>query len=237
MEEIEKMILHLRIRSLTFSAAWILIAALAFQPSFALAQQVSAPPVVSNRTLRASDLREIVRLDSTIHLDIRYATANNFMKRPMYSQARAFLQRPAAEALLRAHRGLREHGFGVLVFDGYRPWRVTKKFWDETEPSKRSFVADPAKGSKHNRGCAVDCSLYDLETGAEVRMPTPYDDFSPDAAARAQAGTPGQRKLRGLLRRAMEAEGFRVEPNEWWHFDFRAWREYPIQDLPFEQLP
>jgi D-alanyl-D-alanine dipeptidase len=236
MEEIEKMSLGFRISSLTSSAAWILIAALAFQPPSALAQRAAAP-VLSNRPLRASDLLEIVRLDSTIHLDIRYATANNFMKRPMYTRAQAFLQRPAVEALLRAHRSLRKHGFGVLVFDGYRPWRVTKKFWDETEPSKRSFVADPAKGSKHNRGCAVDCSLYDLKTGTEVGMPTPYDDFSPDAAARAHAGTAGGRKLRDLLRRAMEAEGFRVEPNEWWHFDYSAWREYPIQDLPFEQLP
>jgi D-alanyl-D-alanine dipeptidase len=227
---------RLRIWSSTSSAAWVFIAALSFQPSSALAQQAAAP-ALSIRTFRASELREIVRLDSTIHLDIRYATANNFMKRPMYSQARAFLQRPAADALLRAHRALRKHGFGILVFDGYRPWQVTKKFWDETEPSKRSFVADPAKGSKHNRGCAVDCSLYNLKTGAEVSMPTPYDDFSPDAAARAHAGTPEERKLRDLLRRVMEAEGFRVEPNEWWHFDFRAWREYSIQDVPFEQLP
>jgi zinc D-Ala-D-Ala dipeptidase len=234
MEEDKEMTPGPRIKRLTSSAAWILTAALAFQPPSAPAQPAAA--VLSGRTIRASDLVEIVRLDSTIHLDIRYATANNFMKRPMYTQARAFLQRPAAEALVRAGRALRKQGYGVLVFDGYRPWRVTKKFWDETEPSKRSFVADPAKGSKHNRGCAVDCSLYDLKTGGEISMPTPYDDFSPHAAARAHAGTPMERKMRDLLRRAMEAEGFRVEPNEWWHFDFRAWREYAVQDLPFEEL-
>ena len=104
--------------------------------------------------------------------------ANNFMGRPMYSRAQAFLQRPAAEALVRVHRALRAKGYGLLVFDGYRPWAVTKKFWDETPPEKRSFVADPKKGSKHNRGCAVDLSLYDLRTGAEVSMPSPYDDFT-----------------------------------------------------------
>ena len=193
-------------------------------------------PLAVDTAAKVSDLEEIVLLDSTIHLDIRYATVNNFMRRPMYSQPRAFLRRPAAEALLRVHRKLRQKGFGILVFDGYRPWRVTKKFWDETPPSKRSFVADPRKGSKHNRGCAVDCSLYDLKTGAEVVMPTPYDDFTAAAAARSHAGTTIQRAERDLLRRAMEADGFRVEPNEWWHFDFRAWRDYPVLDVPFERL-
>ena len=184
----------------------------------------------------ARGLVEIVRLDSTIRLDIRYATANNFMGRPMYAQARAFLQRPAAEALLRVHRALRAKGYGVLVFDGYRPWAVTKKFWDETPPEKHAFVADPKKGSKHNRGCAVDLTLYDLQTGAEVVMPSPYDDFTPKASSSYKGGTERQRTMRALLRTAMEAEGFRVEKGEWWHFDHRTWREYPILDIPFEEL-
>jgi D-alanyl-D-alanine dipeptidase len=184
----------------------------------------------------AKGLVEIAQLDSTIRLDIRYATANNFMGRPMYAQARAFLQRPAAEALLRVHHALRAKGYGVLVFDGYRPWAVTKKFWDETPPEKHSFVADPKKGSKHNRGCAVDLSLYDLQTGAEVVMPSPYDDFTAKASSSYAGGTDGQRKMRALLRTAMEAEGFRVEPGEWWHFDHRTWRNYPILDIPFEKL-
>ena len=184
----------------------------------------------------ARGLVEIAQLDSTIRLDIRYATANNFMGRPMYAQARAFLQRPAAEALLRVHRALRAKGYGVLVFDGYRPWAVTKKFWDETPPEKHAFVANPKKGSKHNRGCAVDLTLYDLKTGAEVVMPSPYDDFTPKASSSYTGGTGGQRKMRALLRTAMEAEGFRVEPGEWWHFDHRTWRDYPILDIPFEEL-
>lgn len=186
---------------------------------------------------KAKDLVEIVRLDSTIHLDIRYATANNFMGRPMYSSARAFLQRPAAEALVRAHRFLKQAGYGVLIFDGYRPWAVTKKFWDETPPDKRKFVASPVKGSKHNRGCAVDLSLYDLQTGLEVEMPTPFDEFTSRAASNYGGGAAEQRKLRQLLRNAMVAEGFTIEPSEWWHFDHRTWRDYPILDLSFEQIP
>jgi D-alanyl-D-alanine dipeptidase len=184
----------------------------------------------------ARDLVEVVRLDSTIHLDIRYATANNFMGRPMYSGSRAFLQHPAAMALVRIHQALKKVGYGVLLFDGYRPWAVTKKFWDETPPQKRKFVASPSKGSKHNRGCAVDLSLYDLNTGREVEMPSPYDEFSDRAASNYQGGTAEQRRTRALLRTAMVAEGFSIEPSEWWHFDYRDWARYPILDVPFESL-
>lgn len=184
----------------------------------------------------AQDLVEVVRLDSTIRLDIRYATPNNFMGRRMYSSAHVFLQRPAAEALLRAHRRVMREGYGLLVFDGYRPWAVTKKFWDETPPAKRKFVASPAKGSKHNRGCAVDLTLYDRKTGEEVEMPTPFDEFSPRAASNYAGGTAEQRRRRALLRNAMVAEGFTIEPSEWWHYDHRTWRNYPVLDLSFEQI-
>jgi zinc D-Ala-D-Ala dipeptidase len=200
---------------------------------FAVSAHLSAQ--VRDRA-QARNLVEVARLDSTIHLDIRYATPHNFMGRPMYSQAKAFLQRPAAEALLRVHRALRAQGYGLLVFDGYRPWAVTKKFWDETPPEKRSFVANPKKGSKHNRGAAVDLSLYERATGQEVVMPSPYDDFTSKASSSYEGGTEQQRKMRALLRGAMEAEGFRVEPGEWWHFDHRSWRNYPILDIPFEKL-
>ena len=175
-------------------------------------------------------------LDPTIKLDIRYATANNFVGRPVYTEARAFLQRPAAEALVRAHQALRPQGYGLLVFDGYRPWSVTKIFWDVTPPAKRDFVANPKKGSKHNRGCAVDLSLYDLATGTEVEMPSAYDDLSARASPGYTGGTPESRTRRDLLRRTMEAQGFTVEPNEWWHFNCRDWREYPILDIPFGDI-
>jgi D-alanyl-D-alanine dipeptidase len=185
---------------------------------------------------REPDLVELVELDSTIHLDIRYATTENFMGRVMYTRARAYLQRPAAEALVRAHRKLVTEGYGVLVFDGYRPWSVTKKFWDETPPEKRRFVADPAKGSRHNRGCAVDLSLFDLKTGEEVAMPSAYDEFTERSSPDYRGGTDEQRRCRDLLRSVMESEGFRVNSGEWWHFDYRDWAEYEILDVTFEDL-
>ena len=191
---------------------------------------------LENGPFSPDDLVELTRLDSTLRLDIRYATPRNFMKRPMYTQARAFLQRPAAEALVRVHTTLTRKGFGLLVFDGYRPWSVTKKFWDETPVSSHKFVADPAKGSRHNRGCAVDLSLFDLAAGKEVDMPSPYDSFSASAAADFAGGSARQRRMRDILKAAMEAEGFRVNPDEWWHFDYREWRNYRILDVPFSEL-
>src|SRR5262249_10833956 len=142
---------------------------------------------------RAPDLVELQALDPTIKLDIRYATSNNFVGRPVYDAGRAFLQRPAAEALLRAHKALAAQGYGLLLLDAYRPWPVTKTFWDVTPPAQREFVANPSKGSKHNRGCAVDLSLYSLATGKEVPMPSPYDDFTKKAYPDYPGGTAEER--------------------------------------------
>jgi len=196
-----------------------------------------APPREAGK-FREPDLVELVTMDPTIKLDIRYATPNNFVGRPLYAEARAFLQRPAAEALVRAHRSLRENGYGLLIFDGYRPWSVTKLFWETVSPELREkgFVANPAKGSKHNRGAAVDLSLYDLATGREVEMPSAYDEFSERADPDYAGGRDEQRARRDLLRAAMEAEGFTVDPGEWWHFNFKDWQEYPILDTPFREI-
>ena len=127
---------------------------------------------------------------------------------------------------------MKKLGVGLLVFDAYRPWSVTKQFWDETPPSKRAFVADPRQGSKHNRGCAVDLSFYDLATGREIAMPSSYDEFSERASPRYTGGTKKQRRWRDLLRAAMESEGFTVDKGEWWHFDYREWRVYPVMNTP-----
>jgi D-alanyl-D-alanine dipeptidase len=194
-----------------------------------------APPKEAG-PFRTPDLVELITLDPTITLDIRYATPNNLAGRAVYTEARAFLQRPAAEALVRAHRSLKAKGFGLLVFDGYRPWRVTKLFWDVTPPEKREFVADPAKGSKHNRGCAVDLSMYDLKTGREVEMPSVYDEMSPRAYPNYAGGSAEARARREVLRVAMEHEGFTVEPNEWWHYNYKDWQQYPILDVPFNAV-
>ena len=194
-----------------------------------------APPGEWGR-LRQPDLVELVTLDPTIKLDVRYATANNFTGRAVYGEARAFLQRPAAEALARAHAELRAKGYGLMVFDGYRPWRVTKLFWDLTPSDKKAFVADPAKGSKHNRGCAVDLTLYELATGHEVAMPGAYDEMSERSYPTYAGGEPEQRAARDLLRETMERQGFFVYAYEWWHFDYRDWSAYPILDVPFAEL-
>ena len=185
---------------------------------------------------RQPDLVELITLDPTIKLDIRYATNNNFLSTPMYSQARAFMERPAAEAVVRANHALREKGYGLLIHDAYRPWYVTKMFWDATPDDKKIFVADPKEGSKHNRGCAVDLTLYDLRTGAVVKMPSGYDEMSQRAYADYLGGTPEERERRAILRQAMEKEGFTVYPQEWWHFDYKDWKHYPIINVRFEDL-
>jgi len=182
------------------------------------------------------ELVELSSLDPSIHLDIRYATAQNFTGRAVYPEARAFLQRPAAEALRRAAARLASEGYGIVVFDGYRPWRVTKLFWDLTPAGKKDFVADPRKGSRHNRGCAVDLSLYDLATGREVEMPSAYDEMTERSHPDYAGGSSDARARRDLLREAMEEEGFTVYDFEWWHFDYRDWRSYPILDLSFADL-
>jgi D-alanyl-D-alanine dipeptidase len=183
-----------------------------------------------------SNLVDLTRLDPTIQLDIRYATTNNFLSTPFYSSAKAFMQRPAAEAVVRAHRKLKSQGYGLLIHDAYRPWYVTKMFWEATPEKSRIFVADPSKGSRHNRGCAVDLTLYDLKTGQPIRMVGGYDEFSDRSYPDYPGGTSLQRWHRTLLRHAMEAEGFTVYEAEWWHFDYKDWRMYPIQNLTFEQL-
>ncbi|HJS43717.1 MAG TPA: M15 family metallopeptidase [Gemmatimonadales bacterium] len=193
------------------------------------------PPAESGAFLMP-DLIEPARIDPTIHLDIRYATTNNFLGSVFYSSPRAFLQRPAAEALVRASHVLRPLGYGLLIHDAYRPWYVTKVFWDATPPESRWLVADPARGSKHNRGAAVDITLYELATGKPVEMPSTYDEATPRAVADFPGGTSRQRWHRALLRRVLEAEGFIVYPDEWWHFDYRDWQRYPILNRTFEEL-
>jgi zinc D-Ala-D-Ala dipeptidase len=200
------------------------------------ADALKAQPPREQRTFREPELVELVKLDSTIKLDIRYATTNNFLSTPVYTQARAFLQRPAAEALLRAHRELKARGYGLIIHDGYRPWYVTKIFWEATPNDKKIFVADPAEGSKHNRGCAVDLSLYDLKTGEEVKMPSGYDEMTNRAYADYAGGEADERARRALLRQAMERQDFKVNPTEWWHFDYKDWKQYPILNVKFEDL-
>ncbi len=185
---------------------------------------------------KQTDLVELIKLDTSIHLDIRYATTNNFVGRPVYKEARAFLQRPAAKALIRVNESLKPLGYGLVVFDGYRPWSVTNLFWKVTPPDKHNFVANPAHGSIHNRGCAVDLSLYDLTTGKEIQMTGNYDEMTERSYSDYTGGTEEQRKMRDLLRTKMEDEGFKVIRDEWWHFDYKDWKQYRITNVPFEKI-
>ncbi len=199
-------------------------------------EALAAKPPADKGDFRKPDLVDLTGPDDTIKLDIRYATDNNFLGTPLYTSARAFMQRPAAEALARVHKKLAEQGYGLLIYDAYRPWYVTKMFWEATPEKQRIFVADPSQGSRHNRGCAVDLTLYDRKTGRPVEMVSGYDEMTERAYPDYPGGTSLQRWHRGLLRHAMEAEGFTVYEAEWWHFDYKDWRKYPILNLTFEEL-
>jgi D-alanyl-D-alanine dipeptidase len=201
-----------------------------------LKEALAAQPPKETSDFRQTDLVELTKLDPTIKLEIRYATTNNFLGSVFYSQARAFLQRPAAESVARVNRKLREQGYGLLVHDAYRPWYVTKVFWDATPNDKKLFVADPSQGSRHNRGAAVDLTLYDLKTGKPVEMVGTYDEITDRSYPNYPGGTDSQRWHRELLRDAMESEGFTVYEAEWWHFDYQDWRRYRIGNMRFEDI-
>jgi D-alanyl-D-alanine dipeptidase len=180
-------------------------------------------------------LVEVTTLDPTIRLDVRYATANNILHRPLYPVVRVFLRAPAARAIADVERELAPMGLGLRIYDGYRPYRVTKQLW---EPLKNpDYVADPAKGSRHNRGAAVDLTLVDLRTGEEIAMPTGYDEMTPRAAQSFADLPPDVIANRAKLRDVMTRHGFDPLPSEWWHFDYRGWERFELMDVPLESLP
>ena len=182
----------------------------------------------------SNELIEIKKAIPNIKLDIRYATKNNFMQQVMYKQARAFARKPVVESLKKIQKELNKKGYGLKIFDGYRPYAITVEFYKKA--SDKNFVANPAKGSKHNRGCAVDLTLINLKTGKELVMPTPYDSFSAAAAAKYENVSPEARKNRDFLIAVMAKYQMNVLENEWWHYDFSGWRSYDLMDIPFEKL-
>ncbi|MCA9062606.1 MAG: serine hydrolase [Planctomycetaceae bacterium] len=195
----------------------------------------ASPPAEPGEFL-PTDLVDLTSLDPEIRLDIRYATTNNFTGSVFYHQSRAFMQRPAAEAVVRVHQTLGKRGLGLMIHDAYRPWHVTKMFWDATPDAMKDFVADPSRGSRHNRGCAADLTLFDRATQQPIPMVAGYDEFSQRSFPMYPGGTSRQRWYRELLRRSMEAEGFQVYEFEWWHFDFQDWQKYRIGNQTFEEI-
>jgi D-alanyl-D-alanine dipeptidase len=198
------------------------------------------------KTVDLSEYRKLIREDSSqeilplatfipgIRLDVRYATTDNLMHRPVYHLPAVFLRRPAATALKAAEQELRSYGYGFKVFDGYRPYRVTVEFYEAYHDS--IFVASPYTGSRHNRGCAVDLTIIDRKTGAELAMPTAYDSFTKEAAADYPDVPPLVLHNRKLLQDVMLRHGFLIYRGEWWHFDFAGWKNYAVTDIPFENL-
>lgn len=182
----------------------------------------------------SKELLELKKYIPGIKLDIRYATKNNFTGQAVYKQARAFARRPVTEALKNVQNELKKSGLGLKIFDGYRPYTVTTKFF--AIANDKSFVANPKDGSRHNRGCAIDLTLINLKTGKELAMPTPYDSFAPEAASDFKNLPEEVIKNRELLQTVMEKNNFRVLNNEWWHFDFIGWRNFELMDIPFEDL-
>ncbi|MCZ4243131.1 M15 family metallopeptidase [Pedobacter punctiformis] len=190
--------------------------------------------LASVKTNPNNELVEITKSIPDIKLDIRYATNDNFMQQVMYNQARAFARKPVVESLKRIQRDLNKKGYGLKIFDGYRPYAITVAFYKKA--SDKNFVANPNKGSKHNRGCAVDLTLINLKTGEEIAMPTSYDSFAAAAAANYENVSPELKRNRNFLITAMQKHGFKVLSNEWWHFDFNGWQNYNLMDIPFEKL-
>jgi D-alanyl-D-alanine dipeptidase len=179
---------------------------------------------------------ELVELKAVIPdvvLDIRYATTDNFTGRAVYPVARCFLVKEAAEALALVQADLKKLGYGLKVYDGYRPLSVQKVFWDILPDPK--FVADPAVGSRHNRGYAVDLALVDA-AGNDVLMPTPFDDFT-EKAGRLCMDLPREALAhRALLESVMTCRGFIPYESEWWHFDFHGFEDKPNLDIPLDQI-
>jgi zinc D-Ala-D-Ala dipeptidase len=200
--------------------------AVASTPSIAPSSASSPPPHLMNNLL-PNDYRliDITTIAPDIQLDMRYATANNFLKQVVYSKARCLLRDPVARSLQRAQANLKTKGYGLKLYDCYRPLSVQKAMW-KIFPDGR-YVANPATGSRHNRGAAVDLTLVDAQ-GVAVEMPSEFDDFSERAYRDSPTMTAAARQHVQILTDALEAQGFTTIASEWWHYDGPQWTRYGI---------
>ncbi len=184
--------------------------------------------------IKAHDLVEVIQINPTIALDIRYATTNNMMNKKVYTQAKCYLCKDAAYALDAVQQELKSKGLGIKIWDGYRPLTAQWELW-KILPDPR-YVADPRKGGRHTRGTAIDCTLVNLKTGKEVEMPTGFDVCDQTAWRNYDKCSEPAKKNRTLLTQIMEKHGFVGLKTEWWHFDFKRWEEKENLDLSFEEL-
>ena len=188
-------------------------------------------------SLKTAPEKELVDLEKFIPgmvLDIRYATTNNFTGEQIYTLAKAYARRPVAESLKKAQAEFNSLGYGIIIFDAYRPYKATVKFYEVYKDT--TYVASPYRGSRHNRGCAIDMSLIDLKTKKEIKMPTAFDSFQKEAWPTTPVKDPIARKNRKLIISVMEKYGFKVNASEWWHFDFVGYQKYEVLDIDFEEL-
>lgn len=188
-------------------------------------------------SLSAKPQNELIDLEKFIPnlvLDIRYATENNFTKEKIYNLAKAYARKPVAEALRNAQAEFNKQGLGIKVFDAYRPYAATVKFYEVYRDT--TYVASPYRGSRHNRGCAIDMTIYDLKTGKDLPMPTEYDSFRKEAWPTTPVKDPVIKKNRDLIISVMQKHGFKVNSSEWWHFDFIGWQKFDVLDISFEEL-
>lgn len=228
----------LKVYVLTFSL-FIALTNVMAQENLARKYGVSAVATIEEyeKQVESDSSLQLVALDRFIpgiKLDIRYATSNNLMKEPMYKKAAAYLSLPAAKALRAAQKELNAMGYGIKIWDAYRPYRITVAFYEKVRDS--TFTASPWTGSRHNRGCAVDLTLINLKTGKELPMPTPFDDFTKKAHTDYKNLPANVIKNRELLKRVMTKHGFNIYADEWWHYDFAGWKTHPLMDIPFEEL-
>lgn len=189
------------------------------------------------QSIKSNPDNELIDLEKSIPgivLDIRYATNNNFTGERIYTLAKAYARKPVAEALKRIQADLKTKGLGVKIFDSYRPYRATVKFYEVYRDT--TYVASPYRGSRHNRGCALDLTLINLASKEELKMPTEYDSFTKAAWPSTPVADPLIKKNRQTLIDAMQKHGFRVNSSEWWHFDFVGWKKFDVLDIEFEEL-
>lgn len=190
--------------------------------------------ISSLKTAPEKELVDLTKVVPGVVLDIRYATTNNFTGEQIYTLARAYARKPVAKALRDAQEEFRKSGVGIKVFDAYRPYKATVRFYEVYKDT--TYVASPYRGSRHNRGCAIDMTIIDLKTGKELTMPTEFDSFKKEAWPRTPVKDPTIKKNRDLIISVMERHGFKVNSSEWWHFDFVGWKRFEVMDIDYEEL-